>query len=129
MLHVCLSIVGAYSSLRNTFVQIFNDPGSAIGNPDYQKIKDLLVLRVFGDTAGKIENPRLMCYTQAKDRLEKLGNEPSGDKEQEELRSLSPAFVWMNIFLIKVAIVLIVGTIVGGSTYVMLTIIEILQKK
>jgi len=35
----------------------------------------------------------------------------------------------MDIFLIKILIVLIVAAIVGGATYVTLTIIEILQKK
>jgi hypothetical protein len=37
--------------------------------------------------------------------------------------------IQMDIFLTKVLIVLIVAMIVGGTTYVTLTIIEILQKK
>jgi len=35
----------------------------------------------------------------------------------------------MNIFLLRVVLVLVVAIVVGGTTYVILSIIEILQKK
>ena len=35
----------------------------------------------------------------------------------------------MEPILARIALVLVVGTIVGGATYVVLTIIEILKKK
>lgn len=35
----------------------------------------------------------------------------------------------MEPFLARIILVLIVGTIVGGTTYVVLTIIEVLRKK
>jgi len=35
----------------------------------------------------------------------------------------------MEVILARIALVLIVGLVVGGSTYVVLTIIDVLQKK
>jgi hypothetical protein len=35
----------------------------------------------------------------------------------------------MDILLVRIALIIIVAVVVGGSTYVVLTIVELLQKK
>ena len=35
----------------------------------------------------------------------------------------------MNVFIVRVALIMLVGVFVGGTTYVVLTIIELLKKK
>ena len=74
-----------------------------------------------GKNASEIENQYPMCYTP--------DGKPGNPLEHFSLtESLRCADV-MDILLARMALVLVVALVVGGATYVVLSIIEIVQKK